>query len=195
MQWFGHAPEWSADEDKILIRAFRDELKSYGQISKMLGNRSRGAVAGRIETLRQKGKLPWPNVDGSPRLAVQRQAARAPKPKRHRTQPDITRNRPKIVPDEALLSPHRPKGPPAIVLNDGAHVTMRTLEAGMCKYPHGEVGTAVFHFCAHETDGGSWCAFHQTRVFNPDAAQRISADARACAADTDLQRRNNRIFT
>lgn len=55
--------------------------------------------------------------------------------------------------------------PEPVRLESGAPIGTADLKDNHCRWPHGDVGAADFHYCGHaKVAHSSWCEFHQVRV-------------------------------
>lgn len=142
------------DEITEQAKALWTEGRSASQIGAVLGC-SRNAVLSKIHRIG----------------AAQREhgAVRSPR----RTAPIIRSDR------RAVQVPPRPKPnePPALVLASGEKATLVDLERGMCKWPHGEVGSQEFHFCGQQARlSEPWCDYHRSVAWVPNNRRRSARE-------------------
>lgn len=55
---------------------------------------------------------------------------------------------------------------------DGTLVSILSLEAGMCKFPHSDTRADDFAFCGRPADKGTYCGHHHSICFKPLEEQR-----------------------
>lgn len=149
---------WTDERIERVRNAWVEGL-SASEIGKRLGS-TRSAICGLARRLGLNSRA----TGGRP--ACPRPAA---PPKAHK----------QVVPPVAP-SPLPPASiePPALVLEDGAHVTALTLTGRMCRWPIGHPGEKNFHFCGHTPKlGAPYCEAHARRAYQPQSTLRIRAGA------------------
>lgn len=141
---------WNDVTREEAMRLFNDGL-SATEIAQQLGDgATRGAVIGMIDRARKNGADLRQGRPARRRVLV----LETPKTRTHPKPPRI------VAP---VLT-----APPARLKEDGSRVGMADLEMRDCKWPHGLVGTAGFHFCANEKAKGSvYCPYHTAFARRP----------------------------
>lgn len=68
---------------------------------------------------------------------------------------------------------HGTQEPEARRHEDGSSIGTFDLAVGDCRWPHGEVGSASFHYCANAvTDGSPYCEHHTARAWRKAGEDR-----------------------
>lgn len=160
---------WSQN-DVDTLKAMWAEGSSCSVIARALGGGiTRNAVIGKVTRL----GLP-------PRAVMTRQApaARAPRA----TSPTTRR----------VFKPMA-EAPAPKQRDDGTAVTLLNARRSECRWPVGDV-SGEMPLCGCETEPGeSWCAFHQTKVYQAGEAARINALSLKRKIESDLARRAERV--
>lgn len=87
---------------------------------------------------------------------------------------------PKIVkaPEAAPKTSETLIEPEALILDDGTHVTVRTVNDKMCRWPIGDPQDSDFHFCGQRPKIQSpYCEAHARKAFQPAHTVRRETDA------------------
>ena len=127
------------------------------QIGNALGT-TRSGASGIVSRMRAKGEI-----------------TTVPKPIRRTIKATETRRAMPSQPKPPSM-PEPVEEPPCVV----PWLTVETIRDGLCKYPHGDVGTAEFHFCGQPSLGIliSWCPHHFRRISGRGtASERAAAKA------------------
>jgi GcrA cell cycle regulator len=158
------AEAWPAADVEKLLTLWESGLSASRIAAALGGTKSRNAVLGKLHRL---GKL-----DAAPVLPDGEERERPRPPKPPRAQPSMPRvpQRPRLVKPE----------PEALVIvapvparKDGEPITVPSLEAHHCRWPHGDPGTPEFHFCGAPNNGtSSYCQFHADKAFASNEANR-----------------------
>ena len=132
--------DWSAEEDEILKR-LHGEGKSFAEIAKAMGNRTRCACLGRANRLGLRHS-PVAKAASQPRQTRPKAPPRPPKPK---PVPVVRSTLP--APTEPLVG------------------SLASLEHHHCRWPFGDGPHA---FCGHaRREGGPYCAEHMAVAYIP----------------------------
>ena len=139
---------WTDDRVEQLKNLWTEGL-SASQIARALGGVTRNAVIGKVHRLGLAGRAS-PSRSERPRLPV--------------------------VPKVSMRS-HIPPAPiveeDPLVLEDGSHATVLTINDRMCRWPIGDPAENEFHFCGRKPKSGSpYCEAHARKAYQPQQQRR-----------------------
>ncbi len=139
---------WTDDRVEQLKNLWTEGL-SASQIARALGGVTRNAVIGKVHRLGLAGRAS-PSRSERPRLPV--------------------------VPKVSMRS-HIPPAPiveeDPLVLEDGSHATVLTINDRMCRWPIGDPAENEFHFCGRKPKTGSpYCEAHARKAYQPQQQRR-----------------------
>lgn len=173
----GTIATWTDERIAELTKLWTEGL-SCSHIAKRLGGVTRSAIIGKVHRLGLPGRLE-PNNAGIAK-------------RRHRRIQDYKQiasgyfaKPKKPVPAAVLADAAASKKPPVLALirraqtaldplpqADGTLVSILSLEAGMCKFPHSDTRADDFAFCGRPADKGTYCGHHHSICFKPSEEQR-----------------------
>lgn len=155
--------DWTDQEIETLKTLWSEEGYSAGQIARALGGRTRSAVIGKIHRL---------NLPERPCDAVRGHRVSVSMP-RAATRDRLVRTAPRQQQRQLRRQPE----PEAARLENGALIGTADLTDRHCRWPHGDVGTAGFHYCGQQPKAGSsWCPHHAARATAISNAPVSAAD-------------------
>jgi GcrA cell cycle regulator len=139
---------WTDDRVEQLKNLWTEGL-SASQIARALGGVTRNAVIGKVHRLGLAGRAS-PSRSERPRLPMA----------------------PKIsVRSHIPLAPVVEEDP--LILDDGNHATVLTINDRMCRWPIGDPSENEFHFCGRSPKSGSpYCEAHARKAYQPQQAHR-----------------------
>ncbi|HTT99624.1 MAG TPA: GcrA family cell cycle regulator [Rhizomicrobium sp.] len=139
---------WTDDRVEQLKNLWTEGL-SASQIARALGGVTRNAVIGKVHRLGLAGRASpsrseRPRLPMAPKISVRSHIPPAP-----------------IVEEDPL------------VLDDGNHATVLTINDRMCRWPIGDPSENEFHFCGRSPKSGSpYCEAHARKAYQPQQAHR-----------------------
>lgn len=139
------------DERVEQLKSLWTEGLSASQIARVLGGVTRNAVIGKVHRLGLAGRAS-PNRVERPRMPL------APKisVRAHHHMPE-----PPVVEEDPLI------------LDDGSHATVLTINDRMCRWPIGDPSADEFHFCGRKPKTGSpYCEAHARKAYQPAQLRR-----------------------
>jgi len=138
------------DERVDQLKSMWTEGLSASQIARVLGGGvTRNAVIGKVHRLGLAGRavparVDRPRLPQAPRLTV----------RSHLPEPPVVAEDP-------------------LVLEDGSHATVLTINDRMCRWPIGDPSAEEFHFCGRRPKSGSpYCEAHARKAYQPQALRR-----------------------
>ena len=139
---------WTDERVELLKKLWSDGL-SASQIAAELGGITRNAVIGKVHRLGLAGRA-TPSRSERPRIPsaakVSMRSYMPPAP---------------IVEEDPL------------VLEDGNHATVLTINDRMCRWPIGDPAQNEFHFCGRKPKSGSpYCEAHARKAYQPQQNHR-----------------------
>jgi len=139
---------WTDDRVEQLKNLWTEGL-SASQIARVLGGVTRNAVIGKVHRLGLAGRA-TPTRSERPRLPL------APKVAARVYAPE-----PPVVEEDP------------VVLEDGNHANVLTINDRMCRWPIGDPSETDFHFCGRKPKVGSpYCEAHARKAYQPQQAHR-----------------------
>ncbi|HWA04894.1 MAG TPA: GcrA family cell cycle regulator [Rhizomicrobium sp.] len=139
---------WTDDRVEQLKNLWTEGL-SASQIARALGGVTRNAVIGKVHRLGLAGRAS-PSRSDRPRLPS------APKVSMRSYIPPAP-----IVEEDPLI------------LDDGSHATVLTINDRMCRWPIGDPSADEFHFCGRKPKAGSpYCEAHARKAYQPQQNHR-----------------------
>ncbi len=138
------------DERVEQLKSLWTEGLSASQIARALGGVTRNAVIGKVHRLGLAGRA-TPTRSDRPRVPS--------------------------APRVSMRAHHVPEPPPVeedpVVLEDGSHATVLTINDRMCRWPIGDPSENEFHFCGRKPKAGSpYCEAHARKAYQPQQQQR-----------------------
>jgi GcrA cell cycle regulator len=131
------------------LKTLWTEGLSASQIARVLGGVTRNAVIGKVHRLGLAGRAS-PSRSERPRMPS------APKVQTRTHAPA-----PPVVEEDPL------------VLDDGSHATVLTINDRMCRWPIGDPSGDEFHFCGRKPKNGSpYCEAHAQKAYQPQQVRR-----------------------
>ena len=139
---------WTDDRVEQLKNLWTEGL-SASQIARALGGVTRNAVIGKVHRLGLAGRAS-PSRSERPRLPM--------------------------VPKVSMRS-HIPAPPiveeDPLILEDGSHATVLTINDRMCRWPIGDPAENEFHFCGRKPKSGSpYCEAHARKAYQPQQQRK-----------------------
>lgn len=139
---------WTDDRVEQVKNLWAEGL-SASQIARVIGGVTRNAVIGKIHRLGLVGRAS-PSRSARPRLPM------APNVSVRARIPEA----PVVVEDP-------------LVLEDGAHATILTINDRMCRWPIGDPSEHEFHFCGRAPKAGlPYCEGHARKAYQPPQQRR-----------------------
>ena len=193
---------WTEDRVKVLVRMWKKEKSTAGQIAETLGDTTRNAVIGKIHrmglsrTRKKPLEEPKLGVETDPAETAGEDLAQTPSPAEaapEKTEsPDDIGESPSAAPAEesAAETADAPAEPDEAVSAKTAdtpeaqvqNAERSALKLGLleltertCKWPYGDPATKDFWFCGLPSKAGQpYCEAHISLAFQPFASRRDS---------------------
>lgn len=165
MGWPTVQSAWTEDRVKR-AKALLESGLSYTQIARALGGVSRNGVLGKMHRMGFGGPRSPNALTASPKPGRRAEFTELAAPAEL---PDVVARRETL---EKAVMPDEP-----VVLEDGQHVTMLTVNDRTCRWPIGEPGDPGFHFCGHSPfEGSPYCAAHYEKAHQPHGNTLLAKD-------------------
>ena len=194
---------WTEDRVKILVRMWKKEKSTAGQIAEALGDTTRNAVIGKIHrmglsrTTKKARDEQKPGIEAGPAETANEDLAQtqlSADPAQEKAEPpdDIGESPPPSAPVEESaaetagapaeadeeLAAKTPDTPETQVQNaekSALKLGLLELTERTCKWPYGDPSTKDFWFCGLPSKAGQpYCEAHITLAFQPFASRRDS---------------------
>ena len=139
---------WTDDRVEQLKNLWTEGL-SASQIARAMGGVTRNAVIGKVHRLGLAGRASpsrsdRPRLPSAPKISMRSHIPPAP-----------------IVEEDPLI------------LEDGSHATVLTINDRMCRWPIGDPSENEFHFCGRNPKSGSpYCEAHARKAYQPQQTHR-----------------------
>jgi GcrA cell cycle regulator len=139
---------WTDDRVEQLKNLWTEGL-SASQIARTMGGVTRNAVIGKVHRLGLAGRASpsrsdRPRLPSAPKVSMRSYAPPAP-----------------IIEEDPLI------------LEDGTHATVLTINDRMCRWPIGDPAENEFHFCGRKPKNGSpYCEAHARKAYQPQQNHR-----------------------